>query len=159
MTIVKKKDPQILIKWSIVLAKLMNVWLKWKICHQNCLQFQRKKPGSSTRSDWGNFYDEANILGRARKATGKNKHWINIKGSDKYLKSLDLEQVEDLHELEENIHLTAVDTNYVNIWQAMLAELENWKHLDVYSQVEDNGQVYVTLAQGGLSRKWQRHYL
>ena len=28
------------------------------------------------------FYDEATVLGRAGKATGKNKHWINIEGSD-----------------------------------------------------------------------------
>ena len=40
-----------------------------------------------------NFYHEA--LGKAGKATGKNKHWINIEGSNKCLKSLDLEQVED----------------------------------------------------------------
>ena len=62
-----------------------------------------------------NFYDEATVLGRAGKATGKNKHWINIEGSDKSLKSLDLEQVEDLCELEESIYLTAVDTNDVDV--------------------------------------------
>ena len=49
MTIVKKKNPQILIKWSK--GQLMNVRLKWEICHQNCLQLQRKEPGSATRSE------------------------------------------------------------------------------------------------------------
>ena len=29
----------------------------------------------------GNFYDEAAIRARAGKATGKNKHWINIEES------------------------------------------------------------------------------
>ena len=58
--------------------------------------------------------------------------------------SLDLEQVEDLHELKESIYLTAVDTNDVDVQQAMLVELENWKHLNVYSEVEDNGQVCVS---------------
>ena len=108
-----------------------------------------------------NFYDEATILGRAEKATGKNKHWINTEGSDKCLKSLDLEQAEDLRELEENIYLTALDTNDVDVRQAMLVELENWKHRDVYSEVEDNGQLGFVLVQGGLSqesmkmeRKW-----
>ena len=91
-----------------------------------------------------NFYDEAIVLGRAGKANGKNKHWINIEGSDKSLKSLDLEQVEDLCELEEHIYLTAVNTNDVDVRQAMLVELENWKHLGVYSEVEDNGQVCVS---------------
>ena len=87
-----------------------------------------KIPKKGTRISYkirGNFYDEATILARAGKATGKNKNWINIEGSDKCLKSLDLEQVEDLHELEENIYLTAVDTNDVDIRQAMLVELEN----------------------------------
>ena len=58
-----------------------------------------------------NFYDETTVLGRAGKTTGKNKHWINIEGSDKCLKGLDLEQIEDLRELEGNIFLIAVDTN------------------------------------------------
>ena len=42
-----------------------------------------------------NFYDEATVFGKAGKATDKNKHWINIEGSDKCLKSLDLEQIEE----------------------------------------------------------------
>ena len=75
------------------------------------------------------------------------------------MKSLDLEQVEDLHELEENIYLTALDTNDVDIRQAMLVELENWKHLDVYSEVEDNGQVcvstrWVVTESIKMERKW-----
>ena len=70
----------------------------------------------------------------------------------------------DLSELEENIYLTAVDTNDVNIRQAMLAELENWKHLDVYSEAEDNGQVHVStmwvvIEKYKDGRKWQRHDL
>ena len=40
--------------------------------------------------------------------------------------------------------VTAVDTNDVDVRQAMPVELENWKHLDVYSEVEDNGQVCVS---------------
>ena len=66
-----------------------------------------KIPKKGTRINYkirgNNFYNEATVLGRAGKATGKNKHWINTEGSDKCLKSLDLEQVEDLRELEENI--------------------------------------------------------
>ena len=104
----------------------------------------KKETRISYKIRGNNFYDEVTVLGRARKATGKNKHWINIEGSDRCLKSLDLEQVEDLHELEENIYLTAVDTNDVDVRQAMVVELENWKHLDVYSEVEDNGQVCVS---------------
>ena len=40
--------------------------------------------------------------------------------------------MEDLHEVEENINLNTLDTNNVDVHQAMLIELENWRHLDVY---------------------------
>ena len=60
-----------------------------------------------------------------------------------------MEQIEDLRELEESIYLTTVDTNDVDVRQAILAKLENWKHLDVYSEVEDDGQTSIEI-----ERKW-----
>ena len=54
-----------------------------------------------------------------------------------------MEQVEDLRELEENIYLISVIQMIWTFDKLVLVELENWKHLDVYSEVEDNGQVCV----------------
>ena len=122
----------------------MNAQLKWEICHQNRFRFRRKEPGSATRSEVTIFMMKQPYLEEPERLLAKSKHWINIEGSDKCLKSLDLEQVEDLRELEENIYLTAVDTNDVDVRQAMLVELENRKHLDFYSEVEDIKQVCVS---------------
>ena len=138
MTIVKKKNPQ------MEQMAIDECTAQIGILSSKSFTIPKKGTRISYKIRGSNFYDEATILGRAGKATGKNKHWINIEGSDKSLKSFDLGQVEDLCELEENIYLTAVDTNDVDVRQAILVELENWKHLGVYSEAEDNGQVCVS---------------
>ena len=92
--------------------------------------------------------EEAKVLGKAGKATGKNKYWINIEQAEGKMKSVNLEQVENLEVLEEVV-LLSLKENYedVEVKQAMALEMENWKHHDVYNEVEDEGQQ-------GVSCRW-----
>ena len=92
--------------------------------------------------------EEAKVLGKAGKATGKNKFWINVEQADGKLKSVNLEQVENL-EISEEVVLLSLKDNYedVEVKQAMALEIENWKHHDVFQEVEDEGQ-------SGVSCRW-----
>ena len=83
MTIVKKKNPPVLIKWSK--GQLMNVQMKIGILSSKSFAIPREGTRISYKIRGNNFYNKAIILGRAGKATGKNKHRINIEGSDKSL--------------------------------------------------------------------------
>ena len=92
--------------------------------------------------------EEAKVLGKAGKATGKNKYWINIEQTDGKMKSVNLEQLENL-EISEEVVLLSLKENYedIEVKQAMALEMENWKHHDVYKEVEDEGQP-------GVSCRW-----
>ena len=94
------------------------------------------------------IYEEAKVLGKAGKATGKNKFWINVEQADGQLKSLNLEHVENL-EISEEVVLLSLKDSYedVDVKQAMANEIQNWRHHDVFTEVEDEGQP-------GVSCRW-----
>ncbi len=92
----------------------------------------------------GENFEEAKVLGKAGKATGKNKFWINVEDEDGQLKSLNLEQVEDMEILDELVLLSTGESNDVEVKQAMALELENWRHHHVFTEVEDEGQAAVS---------------
>ena len=79
-------------------------------------------------------YEEAKVLGKAGKATGKNKYWINIEQADGQLRSLNLEYVENL-EISEDVVLLGQSYEDVEVKQAMALEMDNWKHHDVFEEV------------------------
>ena len=91
-------------------------------------------------------YEEAKVLGKAGKATGKNKYWINIEQADGQLRSLNLEYVENL-EISEDVVLLGQSYEDVEVKQAMALEMDNWKHHDVFEEVDDEGQP-------GVSCRW-----
>ena len=93
-------------------------------------------------------YEEAKVLGKAGKATGKNKYWINVEQADGQLRSINLEHVEKL-EISEEVVLLSLKESYedVEVKQAMALEMENWKHHDVFVEVDDEGQP-------GVSCRW-----
>ena len=69
------------------------------------------------------------MLGKAGKATGKNKLWINIEDKDGHLKSLNLEQVRDMQKIDDVVLLSTRETTHdVEVKQATTVELENWRH-------------------------------
>ena len=83
---------------------------------------------------------KALVLGRAGKATGANKYWINIEREDKTLGSLNLENVTEMKELEQSVFFGVAHSNDLETRQAMAKELESWKDLGVYVEEEDVGQ-------------------
>ena len=95
---------------------------------------------------------EETVLGRAGKATGKNKHWYNVENvqdSDDTEKtmSINLEELDSLEVVEElcpqSSHAQEEDIFVVeqNTYEdAKKAELKSWFDHGVYTKVEDKGQ-------------------
>ena len=93
-------------------------------------------------------FEEAKVLGKAGKATGKNKFWINVEKENGQLKSLNLEQVDEMSITDEIVLLNVKDSyEDIEIKQAMALEIDNWRHHEVFSEVEDEGQI-------GVSCRW-----
>ena len=75
----------------------------------------------------------ATVIGRAGKATGKNKWWINVQDSkDKAIKSVNLEGLKAWKYVEEEVLLctTASGKNNVDVLEAKIKKLQNWKDHD-----------------------------
>ena len=84
-------------------------------------------------SDW----KSATVLGRAGKATGKYKFFLNVlDDGDEIGKCVDWRDVDDWKPLNQDVLVCSSD----DILTAKLRELENWEKNDVYSAVPDEGQ-------------------
>ena len=83
----------------------------------------------------------AKVLGRAGKATGRNKHWYNIvEDISKEKKSIDLDKVKWEY-LTDNVHqVLEISGNNDNISDAKMAELHKLKQFSTYEEVNDCGQ-------------------
>ena len=104
----------------------------------------------------------AKILGRAGKANGPLKFWLNIEDLDEQTQSsLNWkDNVKEWKVIEYNTLLTSVDTNYD---EAKKKELKNWKDMKVYTEVIDNKQpaisvrwVYTKKLKEGVEQKKAR---
>ena len=78
------------------------------------------------------------ILSRAGKSSGANKYWFNIDLEDGSQKSADFENINGRKNLNEEVLLCKNET--LDIVEAKLKELENWKNNKVYSEVANEGQ-------------------
>ena len=77
------------------------------------------------------------VLGRAGKATGKNKHCINIKNlSDNTLR----EELTSWKNMDEEVLLNSATSDAVEVLSAKKKELDNWKRYNVYTEVPDKGK-------------------
>ena len=87
--------------------------------------------------DW----HQVEVIGRAGKATGKNKFWINVKeGDDSY--SVNMENFADYH-INEEVNVVMVprkDHSKPEIIKAKMKELKMWDDLEVYEEVPFVGQ-------------------
>ena len=89
-------------------------------------------------------WKKALIMSRGGRANGKYKFWLNVKHlEDDEEKCIDWKSVKEWQDIEENV-LAASDKLY-DYEIAQERELDNWKQLDVYQEVEDNGQDFVTV--------------
>ena len=70
----------------------------------------------------------ATVIGKADKATGKNKWWINVQDSkDKAIRSVNLKELKAWKYVEEEVLLctTAYGKNNVDVIEAKIKELQN----------------------------------
>ena len=100
---------------------------------QQCVQF--KIPDSD---EWKNV----KVIGRAGKATGKYKSWLNIKDLDAGVESpIDWDTVAEWRPIPHQVfHSSVKARNDHKFEEARKKELESWKSLQVYEEVEDKGQ-------------------
>lgn len=82
------------------------------------------------------------VLGRAGKATGRNKDCFNVKFPDGTSRWIDLSKVTEYREIQDDEEILMTD-NYNNV-AAKKKELDLWKRNRVYIEVEDNGQKTIT---------------
>ena len=94
-----------------------------------------------------NEWQEAEVLGRAGKSTGKYVSWFNIKDTcDDGASSIDMDKVAEW----ERIDTFSEDANIVmipahrhsekEVVEAKMKELKTWKDFNVYKKVNDRGQ-------------------
>ena len=74
------------------------------------------------------------MLGRVDHATGINKYWVNIQKHDDSMCSINLEQLKQWKEIEDNEELSQVKAK----------ELQKWNEHNVYTEVDNEGQDYIT---------------
>ena len=94
-----------------------------------------------------NEWQEAEVLGRAGKTTGKYKSWFNIKNTcDDGASSIDMDKVaewESLDTFSEEANIVMIPAHRHSekeVVEAKMKELKNWKDFSVYEEVNDRGQ-------------------
>lgn len=91
---------------------------------------------------------EALVLGRAGKATGRNKDWMNVEDSESgEQKSVDLAQIQEWRKIEEEVNMVMIPRNEWNGEACVTAkkvELEKLREFCTYEVVEDVGQMRVS---------------
>ena len=108
-------------------------------------------------SDNDTLWKEAEILSRAGKVTGKYKNWLNIKDKDEEAKSIDrIQCVDDWQAIEEfsntndlpeedEICVTMSRHSEQEVREAKQKELENWSKFEVFEEVQDCGQPFLSV--------------
>ena len=108
-----------------------------------------KEPDNKSIVECKKFNDDGwkkiRILGRAGKVLGKNARWFNVQNMEEPHEkgSINWEAVEKWKKVEEEVLLNSNQED-VEIVQAKMKELENWKELEVYEEVENKNQEYIT---------------
>lgn len=87
----------------------------------------------------------AKVIGRAGKATGKHKNWLNVQNlENKVESSLDWsKEVSEWLPIAHNVLLASAKADRFE--DARRKELENWKSMKVYEEVEDRNQPAISV--------------
>ena len=101
----------------------------------------KKGQSINYRLENDDVWRHAVVTGRAGKASGGNKDWLNLKeGSSEY--SVDTKRLRDMH-IEEQVNVVMIprrEHNKPEIIKAKLKELNTWTELKVFDEVPDVGQ-------------------
>lgn len=92
---------------------------------------------SKNAEDW----KDATVLGRAGKATGKYRYFVNVlDDGEENAKCLNWQEVDDWKEIESHETYLCME----EMEKAKLSELQNWQSNNVYTSVLDSGQKCVS---------------
>ena len=90
--------------------------------------------------DWNNL-EKALIIERARKATGQKQFWFNIKHIETgNLSSIDFCKIKNWKHLEEVLVNDTSDSDDIQIFDAKMKEIENWKIHKNFQAVANESQ-------------------
>lgn len=94
-------------------------------------------------------WTRANILGRAGKAKTATRHWYNVQDMSGACKSLNLDAVTEWRKIsnEEGVNVVVVPKNKQNDQECLNAKIDELQKLldfDVYTEVDDEGQVCIS---------------
>ena len=111
------------------------------------------KPKIKVRfQDKTNNWVNARIISRAGKVGGKHDGWFNIETDDGNRKAVNLKDIKDIEiddkdeETDEASNQTAlINSNEDEVFKAKSRELDSWKTQEVYKEVDDIGQDFITL--------------
>ena len=87
------------------------------------------------------------VVSRAGKATGAHKNWFNVydpADSNTKMLSVNWDCVEKWRTVPEEILINA-DNNDYEISEAKLVEIQKWSEFDVYTEVDNTGQNFMTV--------------
>ena len=89
-------------------------------------------------------WQEATVIIRARKTTGRNKFCMNIKRvRQEKMKRLNFEELHEWHIKNESVLMSKSERH--DVLEAKHKELKNWIDHDVCEKVEDKGQNYISV--------------
>ena len=107
------------------------------------LEFPKRNQCIKYRTSQENDWSHVKYLNRAGKATGKYNNWLNVKNIDDDKEySLDWNQVSEWQPIEHHVFLGTYEDKFE---EARVKELNNWKSMNVYQEVEDTGQPYISV--------------
>lgn len=91
----------------------------------------------------------ARVLSRAGKATGQHKNWYNLQylepdGSEGQKEAVDMSSVGSLNIESEDSEADVLITKDISFDAAKQEEIQNWRNNDVFEEVENAGQKYIS---------------
>ena len=90
-------------------------------------------------------WNEALVLGKAGKSTGRNRTWLNVKSlGDNSHQSVDFSNMKVWKNVEEEGLVTSHSYRNIDILRPKSVELENWQKHCVYDEVNNIGQIKVS---------------
>ena len=87
----------------------------------------------------------ARIISRGGKVGGKHEGWFNIETESGIKRAVDFSNIKDICDDDDTIPQTVLIASDPEILEAKLKELESWKIQEVYSEVKNIGQDYMSL--------------
>ena len=96
------------------------------------------------KEDW----NVVRIIKRSGKAVGKYKHWYNVYDrdtDDTQIYSLNWQSVDTWNVVPEEVMMSVKAFSDPDVLEAKMTEMESWKRFEVYDEIKNEGQRYITV--------------